>query len=483
MSDFLSKFNKDKYNDLVDDKKAGSSNKEKPETDQQADLHNVQQGSLEGNSSNEVASTETRYSPTSRRIETTEEVEIDPTYQKKKRRKLLLTIIGALLSIVAIYFIYYNMVHVEVPDFTDKPVSEARSWTDKYNLQLDLTQEFSTEYEANRIFSQSISAGEKIRKGKTINIVSSKGPDPEELIPLPDFSAMNRYEIESWIQENKANNISFISEYSDEIQEGEFIRLVFRDSSVTEAEYRRRDNATIYFSRGKEVFEKNITVPNFVGKSRAEVEQWAETNSIEMTYEEENSSSVDAETIISQSVSPDEKVAKMDKMKVVVSLGRAIIVPNFGSLSMEEAMGQEDLMVTVKKQFHSQVPYGGLISQSISAGTKLTDKDSTNITVIYSEGRPYLKDFRGQLEGDLPSLFYDEYQSKGANIKYTVKVVDSSETKGTVVGMSKYNEFVPMNYTVEIRISNNKVKPQTQPEPPVSDIEEPAEDEPVDTDK
>src|SRR5699024_2087961 len=169
--------------------------------------------------------------------------------------------------------------------------------------------------------------------------------------------------------------------------------------------------------------------------------------------------------IISQSVAADELVARRDEMEVVVSKGKAIIVPNFWGLTPDEAtMNFPDLNVTVKSVYHGEVAYGTLIAQSVAPDTKLTEDDDNQVTVTYSLGRPYLRDVRGQLEGDLPSLFYEEYQSKGANIKYTVKVVDSSEEKGTVVGMSKYNEFVPLNYTVEIRISNNKVVPPAPPE-------------------
>lgn len=197
------------------------------------------------------------------------------------------------------------------------------------------------------------------------------------------------------------------------------------------------------------------------------MEKWAETNEIEMSYEESDSDSVEEGTIISQSEPADEKIAKRDEMEVVVSAGKAVVVPNFGGVTAEEAaMNYPDLNVTVKHAFHADVAYGTLISQSVEADTKLTNKDDKDVTVTYSQGRPYLHDFRGQTEGDLPRLFYEEYQSKGADINYIVKYVDSSEVKGTVVDMGVFNEFVPMTYTVEVRISNNDSAP---PNPPAFD--------------
>ncbi len=48
---------------------------------------------------------------------------------------------------------------------------------------------------------------------------------------------------------------------------------------------------------------------------------------------------------------------------------------------------------------------------------------------------------------------------------------DSPEVKGTVVGMGIFNEFVPLKYTVEIRVSNNVHGPPDPP-PMIDDVPE-----------
>ena len=466
MSDFLSKFNKDKYDDLVnekEDKEIKDKKEEKSVKQEKIETQRKQEEQASAAESEETVperntplKSESNSSRSSRRQDAEEEVEIDQDYRKKKRRRMWLIISGTVLACVLIFFIYYMLVHVKVENFVDKPVSEARAWASENDVEVELAQEYSMEYDANQIISQSVSPGEKIRKGKTLQLTSSLGADPEEVIPLVDFSEMTHEEAQTWIDENKAENLQMVTEYSDDIEEGGFIQFSIRDSNIDESEYKRKDSAAVYYSKGKEVFEKNINIPDFAGVAKEEVEKWAETNEIEMTYEESDSDTIEAGNIISQSEAPDEKIAKRDKMKVVVSLGEATEVPNFGELTPEEAVANyPDLLVTVKHKFSTDVSYGTLISQSVEAGTKLTDKDNKNITVTYSEGSPYLRDFRGQLEGDLPRLFYEEYHSKGADINYIVKYVDSPEVKGTVVDMGVFNEFVRMTYTVEIRISNN----------------------------
>ncbi|WP_368654220.1 PASTA domain-containing protein [Ornithinibacillus sp. 4-3] len=476
MSDFLSKFNKDNYDDMVDEKgqkdqkDVQENNVEKQqeeqlelnqaeyeETEEQVDLSPKQDTST--NTSPLVSSRSTR------RQDSEEEVEIDLDYRKKKKQKMIILIAGSVVAAIFLFFIYHMLVHVKLENFVDRPVSEVRAWATENDVEVELEQEYSMEHDANEVILQSVSEGDKIRKGKTLTITSSLGADPDETLPLPEFSEMNQEEARVWIDENKAENLQMVTEFSDDIEEGSFIKLTIKNSDIDPSEYTRKDSAAVYYSKGKEVFEKNITIPDFVGQPKEEVEKWVETNEIEMTYEEADSDSVEAGNIISQSEAAEGKIAKRDKMTVVVSAGKAIVVPNFTELTPDEAaMNYPDLNVTVKQRFHGEVAYGTMISQSVDAGTKLLESDDKNVTVTYSQGRPYLQDFRGQSEGDLPRLFYEQYKSKGADINYIVKYVDSDEIKGTVVGMGNFNEFVAMKYTVEIRISNNKYAPPNPPD-------------------
>lgn len=462
MSDFLSKFNKDNYQKMLNEQK----DENETEIDSQVNTeqhHEQKEPNPAPDSKEENIKQDSVPQPipssspsrSSRHVE--EEIEIDPDYQRKKRIKIGLGILGAILACALIFFIYHMLVHVKLENFVGKPVSEARSWAKENEIEIELIQEYSMEQDANHIIAQSVPEGEKIRKGSTLQLTVSLGPDPEEIIPLPDFSTMNLEEAEKWIEEYKAENLQIVKEYSDEIEEGAFIKLAIMEDGIDASEYKRKHRAAVYYSKGQEVFEKNIVVPDFTGKAKEEVEQWAEQNEIEMTFVEEDHDEIEAGFVIRQSIAPEEKLAKRDTMEVVVSVGKAIVVPDFSKLTAEEAASNvPDLLVTVKQVYNADIPYGRFISQSVSAGTKLLDKDDKSITVTYSLGKPYLRDLRGQLEGDLPRIFYDEYQSKGANIKYVVKYVDAPEVKGTVVGMSKFNEYVSLNYTVEVHVSNNE---------------------------
>ncbi len=440
MSDFLSNFNKDNY----------KKEREEPPAKRQL-VEQSEEKSLQPEPAVEVSETQR----TESRRQKTELTEVDETYQGKQKRKKRLIIIGVIALVFLSLVVYYQMSHVRMPNFTDKELSEARVWATENKLQVETKQEYSLDKAANTVLKQSVKAGNRVKKGDTIRLTSSKGPDPDQQIKLPDFSTMSKQEAENWIEENKATNLSLIEEYSDEVEKGKQLRFEIANAEVTQQNYRRKDAAKVFYSKGKETYKKDITVPDFGRKNRSEVETWARNNEIAMTYEEATSNDNPADSVISQNIAANEKVAKKDAMTVVVSLGKGFTIPNFADYTLEDAANAVDgVQVQAKGVYTNDLPYGQLVSQSVAAGTVLNAKDDLKVQVLYSLGQPYLKDLRGNtLEGDLQKYFYEEFQSKGANINYVIRHVDSDQPKGTVVGMSTHSVYLPLEHTVSIDIS------------------------------
>jgi serine/threonine-protein kinase len=389
-------------------------------------------------------------------------VETDPGYRRKQVRRAVIVVAAIIVLVALAAFIWYLTRLVEVPELVGKPLSAAQTFCRDNDLELEVVEEYRMDVEQGVVTAQELVAGENTMRGSTFSLTVSKGPDPDERLVLPDFSTMKRVVAEQWIQDHRADNLRLVQEFSDSVPVSDFLRLEFRGTDVGADNYRRRDYATLYYSKGAEVFEKNITVPDFAGKTRGEVETWAQTNSLELTVEETDSEVADAGTVISQSVAAGEKVAKRDAFAVTVSLGKPIVVPNFANHTVVTAPGAaEQLLVTVQTRFDSSVAYGQLISQSVPSGTKLLPSDDHQVTVVYSEGRPFLKDYRGMSEGDLPAAFFNDYTTKGASVTYELRYVDSSESKGMVVNMSDYSRFIPMSFHVVVDVSRGNLPPTT----------------------
>ncbi|MDR0350288.1 MAG: PASTA domain-containing protein [Coriobacteriales bacterium] len=390
-------------------------------------------------------------------------VETDPGYRRRRVLRLVIILVAVIVLALAALLTWHFMRLVEVPELVGKPFAVAQEFSKENEITLTVTQEFSLEQETGTVVSQEVAAGEKLTKGATLAIAVSEGPDPDELLALPDFSTMTQTVAEQWITEHRADNLRMVLEFSSDVEEGSFIKLEFRGNETDSANYRRQDYATLYYSKGAEVFAKDIEVPDFTDKTRGEVETWATRNSIELTVEEADSEEFEPDSVISQSVSAGEKIAKHDAFTVTVSLGKAVIVPNFANFTAMTAAGAaESLAVSVETRYSDTVPYGGLISQSLAAGTRLMPGDEHAVVVIYSEGAPYLKDLQGMSEGELPAAFFDDYVAKGANITYETRYVNSAEPKGTVVAMSDHSRFVPLQFHVVVDVSKGNLKPKPE---------------------
>ncbi|SJZ61479.1 serine/threonine protein kinase [Pilibacter termitis] len=386
--------------------------------------------------------------------------EKDPDYHNKRKKKFILIGVVSALLILLLSIAIYNMTHVNVPNFTGKDLSTAREWAVENGVKIDVKQKYDFDIEVNKVISQSIKE-KKIKKGNTLNVTASLGPDEKEKIKLPDFAILTLSDAKKWIEKQKADNVTIVENYSETVEKNKYLRMDFPDKEVTAENYRRRDRLNVYYSKGKEVYQKDITVPNFAGKPVEEVDDWAKKNEIVVAKEEKPSDKVEVKKVISQSVAANEKMAKKEKLTITLSLGKAVKVPDFSGLTVAEAEEYQGAFETViKRVYHDNVAYGHLISQSVEADKEYYEgQGKPKITLSYSLGKPYLKDLRESTqEGDLAKFFYEEFESKGANVTFSTYYVNSDKPKGTVVAMSRFSEFIPTKYNVSIGISLGNIK-------------------------
>lgn len=383
----------------------------------------------------------------------------DQFFAKKQKIKRGIIAGSGLLAVIVITWFYYGQTHVKLPDFIGKSVSTAQTWADEHKVKLEVKRVYNFDKEANIVIKES-DKNRTISKKKTVNLTASLGANPKEKIELPDFSKMPVAEAREFIKKNKLENTSVQLDYSETVAKDTYLKQTFANQSVTPETFKREDNLTLYYSKGKEPVVQNIDVPDFSSQTKEQINTWSKEKGVKVTFETAGSETIEADKVISQSVAKGQKVSKADIMIIKLSLGKPMTVPDFSRFTFDESSGAaKNLPVISKQVYNDTVPYGGFISQSIPAGTQYFAKDTIpDIMAVYSLGRVYIKDLKGQTEGDLQGTFYNDYRSKGANIAYRVQYVNSPETKGTVVGQSSLNEFVPLSCTIFIQISNGHEK-------------------------
>ena len=403
-------------------------------------------------------------SPSTRISSVDHQVVRDTKHHKRQMFRIFFTSFIILAIVAAGFFIHWNSNQVEVPNFVGTPVSGARNWELTNRITFEINQVFSLEYDDGIIMVQESTPGTHIRRGGVFRITVSLGPNPEEHIILPHFETMNTSQIREWSAQYRMRNININEEYSDTIEAGRFIRMEFIGHATRET-FRRQDGLLIFMSRGEEVLPANIPVPNFVGRTKADVEEWARQHDITVHYTESVSNTVAVNMIISQSIGARELVSRESEITITISLGAAVIVPNFAAMNMEEAAAYPDLRVISRRRYHGTIPYGQLIYQSEEPGTELIG-ENVEVVVYYSLGRPFIENLIGRSENVIPSTFYS-FTSQGASITYNIIYIDSHLPRGQITDMSRFNEWLGMEDHVNIWVSRGNLPPP-EPDPPAT---------------
>ena len=101
-----------------------------------------------------------------------------------------------------------------------------------------------------------------------------------------------------------------IEQYDDKVEAGVFIKQEAANKEQDLKAYKRKDRLSIYYSKEKEVFEKNIEVTDFTGKTKGEAQEWAKKNELKYKEEAVFSDTVALDVVVSQEPVKGSKLAK-----------------------------------------------------------------------------------------------------------------------------------------------------------------------------
>ncbi len=220
------------------------------------------------------------------------------------------------------------------------------------------------------------------------------------------------------------------------------------------------------FVLGYFVYQKSLerTVPDFTGMEYQSAKRLAEgdDDSLKLLKEkEEYSDSVKKGSVISQSEEPGTKLKKGDSVKVIVSKGALIIVPDVRGKEYTEAVNTiSDSKLKAEKGdavWSDTVKNGYVVSQSVSPGEKLEEGKTVRLNV--SKGIEQVE------VPDLSNLTTEQAKEKlkAAKLKYgsDSKTYSSKIEEGKVVSQShKAGKTVKKNTKISVKVSKGP-KPKT----------------------
>lgn len=384
-----------------------------------------------------------------------EEERIPVVKEKKKVNPLLLGIAIALLLVIAVllYFLFLAP-KIAVPDFVGKNKSDVAAWVRQQGIEasgivFDEIYDFDTE--EGTVLSQNVAVGKKVKKDVKMNFVLSLGPDPDEAIRVPDLSIMTKSEVQEWISRNKLSKTKVVTAYNDSVEEDGVISYSF--SGCEEDSFTRACSLKINVSKGPAPAGK-VTVEDFEKKLYETVEAWAKSKKIELSKSETYSDKIEAGYVISQSIESGKTINEGDTLYVVVSLGKAISIPNMYGWTRKEVENwcRKNGVAYDDSEEDYDTTKGLCIKQSINPGSIVKEGDI--IYFIISKGDPDISEFYGTTLDEL-KVWVEKINIESARVTLNKPVYDFSDSvpAGNIISLSKK---VKTGGSIDVVISKGK---------------------------
>jgi len=192
---------------------------------------------------------------------------------------------------------------IRIVDFTSMTADQLLAWSQENDIKIVTDEIYDDLIEVGKVISQNVIVGERLFAGSTIKVTVSKGPDPEVLVSLIDFSGKDIGEIQQFIENNKLLAATIEFEKSTEINSAYFIRIDTTSTSV-----KRGQSIKFYISTGNKDELTTVTIPDFAEYTRQQISSWAQTNNIKTNFVEEFNNDIVQGKVISQSQTANTQV-------------------------------------------------------------------------------------------------------------------------------------------------------------------------------
>lgn len=300
---------------------------------------------------------------------------------KRRMRMRYKVLIGAFVLIIASFIavLLNTPATVTVPDVTGKSVAIARQEIESAGLKVGrITDEESTQ-EPGTIIRTDPAANTSKREGSVINLVRAV----DKAVAVPDVTGQDSETAKALLQEAGFEIGTVTEEYHDSVEAGQVIST----SPGANTSKKIGSKIDIVVSKGA----KPIEVPDVVGKTKNAAEQELKEAGFAIgQIHEEYSDTIEKGAVISLSHTPGDQLTKGTAIDVVVSLGAAPKMPQFGYMRVTyeeavkrlEALGvPTDKIQKVEDYNEASNPGGLVVGQSVEAGASITGEVILTVSV------------------------------------------------------------------------------------------------------
>lgn len=355
----------------------------------------------------------------------------------KDKKTLYLAIAAGIISTLAIIGAVFLLLGPELKavDFTSKNVKEVLTWQKENNIADTLIEykfEFDEKVEKDIIISQSVKAGDIIND--RIIFTVSKGSDPTAEVTLIDFKDLDEVAIKKFFTDNKFTDVTYEIIPHEKIEKGKFIKL-----NIEETKVKRNTLIVVSISAGSASLGIEIDMPDFADSNKSNIDAWAKTNNITVTYTYAHSDKFEEGKVITFTPKAKEKIKTGGKIAVTLSKGKGITLSNLvGKTEADATKWLKDNELNLDKiEVFSEKTKGSVTFLDPKAGSIVAK--GAKIKVYISAGVVPVDNFVGKPKANVDSWLatINKKFSNTAELKVVYQEIDSSTvTAGNVIKMS-----------------------------------------------
>ena len=326
-----------------------------------------------------------------------------------------------------------------IKNLQGKPLNEALNYAKEIGIEIIEKYDYSDYFEKYYIINQNI-INEQAENIEKLELIISKGPNYNIDTNIPSFIGENIQELITYINKNYLNNVEI------EFIENENEPNIIVTQSVT-GNIKR--NTKIKFEVSKSPF-KEIEMENLKNKTLFEAKLWLEINSVKYEIEYDYNE-LDKNIVFYQSIEEKTKLTENDTVKLKISKGPSITVPNLKEMTKEEItkwITENNLNIEYIEEYNKDYEIGKIID----ANYKENDIIEQGTTIVIKTSKGSLKMI------NFTNLSDFKIWANNNNVKYEINY-SFSETiaKGNLIKSShSENDIIAENETVILTISNGK---------------------------
>ena len=374
---------------------------------------------------------------------------------KKKKKIIIVSIVLILLLCTggaATYFLLNQKINI--PDYSGKTIKELSAYLKdkKYESDNLIVEYVYDDVIPNEVIIDQSIKNDKVSKNDKINIVVSKGVNPEYFVTIPDFKNKTEAEIKEFLETNKFEKYNFEYIKGSDSKDGTYV-----DSNLANT-LDVRNEITVYIATNDNNKANYYIMPSLIGQNKDKAVVWAKENNISFKYIEQVNDEKKLNTILDTST----KAGQMFKndSEIVITVSSHTKVEKFTGTTKREYgawASKYNLTVSYLDMYSDTIAENEFIQmspkmQSVQYGDK--------VKAYFSIGRLTMEDFSGKTEDDIKKwvneinkkVYYSEEE-----ITYKIKEVESDKKAGTIISTDPANkDIVKLGGTIIVNIAKEK---------------------------